>query len=306
MQIYDDDGQVLQVKKDTLDEVAREWVEYRTDDKKLSTDIPKTFGEFFADFGYIEHDYNVDPTTKTHTKVRQLAPYQLAFADLDYGFMLKSNKIGMTTSELLCDFWTRLLPQYAGFDCLFCASKVEIANDLLMHLKTMVNNSPKYSKYLIKAPNKMDFEEERSKVGVMYIHNPYNPRRKSRIIAIGNSTTSVYSRARVNRIHITDPSRLVLKSQNDYFAGLFSRISNTGGQIKIEGVPGKERSGWFYKMAKAFWNLNDPLEDNKSTTHIWDEAEAEFEMPPGITNTCLLYTSPSPRDRQKSRMPSSA
>ena len=25
-----------------------------------------------------------------------------------------------------------------------------------------------------------------------------------------------------------------------------------------------------------------------------------------ITNTCLLYTSPSPRDRQKSRMPSSA
>ena len=25
-----------------------------------------------------------------------------------------------------------------------------------------------------------------------------------------------------------------------------------------------------------------------------------------ISNTCLLYTSPSPRDRQKSRMPSSA
>ena len=26
----------------------------------------------------------------------------------------------------------------------------------------------------------------------------------------------------------------------------------------------------------------------------------------GMTNVCLLYTSPSPRDRQKSRMPSSA
>ena len=25
-----------------------------------------------------------------------------------------------------------------------------------------------------------------------------------------------------------------------------------------------------------------------------------------VNNTCLLYTSPSPRDRQKSRMPSSA
>ena len=27
---------------------------------------------------------------------------------------------------------------------------------------------------------------------------------------------------------------------------------------------------------------------------------------PNTPNTCLLYTSPSPRDRQKSRMPSSA
>ena len=26
----------------------------------------------------------------------------------------------------------------------------------------------------------------------------------------------------------------------------------------------------------------------------------------GVNDTCLLYTSPSPRDRQKSRMPSSA
>ena len=34
----------------------------------------------------------------------------------------------------------------------------------------------------------------------------------------------------------------------------------------------------------------------------------QTEEPPfcGICYTCLLYTSPSPRDRQKSRMPSSA
>ena len=31
-----------------------------------------------------------------------------------------------------------------------------------------------------------------------------------------------------------------------------------------------------------------------------------FEAPPMQPDTCLLYTSPSPRDRQKSRMPSSA
>ena len=32
----------------------------------------------------------------------------------------------------------------------------------------------------------------------------------------------------------------------------------------------------------------------------------EVKIETGMINTCLLYTSPSPRDRQKSRMPSSA
>ena len=33
---------------------------------------------------------------------------------------------------------------------------------------------------------------------------------------------------------------------------------------------------------------------------------SELSLANNITTTCLLYTSPSPRDRQKSRMPSSA
>ena len=36
----------------------------------------------------------------------------------------------------------------------------------------------------------------------------------------------------------------------------------------------------------------------KGAKFSWDGSEG--------TSTCLLYTSPSPRDRQKSRMPSSA
>ena len=35
-------------------------------------------------------------------------------------------------------------------------------------------------------------------------------------------------------------------------------------------------------------------------------ASGYFQSAPNTPNTCLLYTSPSPRDRQKSRMPSSA
>ena len=33
---------------------------------------------------------------------------------------------------------------------------------------------------------------------------------------------------------------------------------------------------------------------------------SDAPLPPHLYQTCLLYTSPSPRDRQKSRMPSSA
>ena len=35
-------------------------------------------------------------------------------------------------------------------------------------------------------------------------------------------------------------------------------------------------------------------------------AASQFQLANGMPATCLLYTSPSPRDRQKSRMPSSA
>ena len=34
--------------------------------------------------------------------------------------------------------------------------------------------------------------------------------------------------------------------------------------------------------------------------------DMEFEITKLLANTCLLYTSPSPRDRTRSRMPSSA
>ena len=44
----------------------------------------------------------------------------------------------------------------------------------------------------------------------------------------------------------------------------------------------------------------------RTTSDLRENLEKAFEGydPPSIT--CLLYTSPSPRDRQKSRMPSSA
>ena len=53
-----------------------------------------------------------------------------------------------------------------------------------------------------------------------------------------------------------------------------------------------------YDSAKMF----DLLEEKESFELAENEEEADLL----ILNTCLLYTSPSPRDRNVSRMPSSA
>ena len=50
----------------------------------------------------------------------------------------------------------------------------------------------------------------------------------------------------------------------------------------------------------------DENEDNRISAENKMKAYAYILTHPGYPTICLLYTSPSPRDRQKSRMPSSA
>ena len=55
-------------------------------------------------------------------------------------------------------------------------------------------------------------------------------------------------------------------------------------------------------LNNPFLEMVEPEEDEDENADDQTEAEANAEQP----ENCLLYTSPSPRDRQKSRMPSSA
>ena len=49
------------------------------------------------------------------------------------------------------------------------------------------------------------------------------------------------------------------------------------------------------------------LQENQDNLVPVSDISASYGIPKEIlAKTCLLYTSPSPRDRQKSRMPSSA
>ena len=241
-------------------------------------EVPTNFREFFQEFGGLEHDGKRGKDNRPLV-VKDLAPYQYEFADLRYGFMLKCNKIGMTTSEMLRDFHYLLMPENAGFDILLQAAKIELANELLLNLKTKIQNSPKYRKYMVTRPENI-LREQKSKMKELVIYNPYNPQKPSRILAIGSSMSGTLSRIGIKRIHITDPSTLLVKSQDSFFAGLFSRILNTGGDIKIEGVPGQDRSSWFYRMAVAL-DLTKDVIDNRSTAEIVG-ADTEYQIPPQV------------------------
>ena len=65
-----------------------------------------------------------------------------------------------------------------------------------------------------------------------------------------------------------------------------------------ENEPHKERSGTFLYLNTGKQSVCLNLEDPQGRV-ILNQLVA-------VSDVCLLYTSPSPRDRQKSRMPSSA
>ena len=58
-------------------------------------------------------------------------------------------------------------------------------------------------------------------------------------------------------------------------------------------------------QSKSYINKKDFQYEFDSRTHGYGYQVTDESMIPQLFN-CLLYTSPSPRDRQKSRMPSSA
>ena len=67
------------------------------------------------------------------------------------------------------------------------------------------------------------------------------------------------------------------------------------------------------KISNILENLSEDDEENKSSKHVGksikqsiQELQSDMEKAASNLEFCLLYTSPSPRDRTRSRMPSSA
>ena len=69
-------------------------------------------------------------------------------------------------------------------------------------------------------------------------------------------------------------------------------------------IPGREKAVWI-RHGIAFENDQGKVRVKLESIPIPDE-KGEIWLSLFEDNGCLLYTSPSPRDKQRSRMPSSA
>ena len=84
--------------------------------------------------------------------------------------------------------------------------------------------------------------------------------------------------------------------------------SRSVGKILIKGLQLMEYRG--YDSAGVVLNKDEEILRLRSLGKVSKLEEIMISKKPkafsGIAHTCLLYTSPSPRDRTRSRMPSSA
>lgn len=218
--------------------------------------------KFFEWFGGVKHPRKRDEHGFPII-AKQLTWYQYEFAKMENAVMLKTNKAGVTSGEAITgDFRTRLLPQCAGGDCLLVGQNQFMADQHLLDLKRDILNSENARKWMITSPEKYGLKEEKSKMRMLYVYNPYEPDRPSRIISIGFSESLAYSWKNVNRIHISDPAQISRTEQTQFFSALYSRLSNTEGQIKIEGVAGS-RSGYFWDLCRKLFKIEDRYQEEK-------------------------------------------
>ena len=213
-------------------------------------DIPLDPEEFYKDFGFLEHP-------RTRQPIEHLTPYQLKIwnSKAKTTIVVKPQKTGVTTSCLLQDFQTAITVG-KGRDILIIAQTLGHAIEHIHTLKRMIVNSPKYRKYLITTAKEMFFKEEKTKLGAIYIKNPDNPFRPSRIIATPFSPHGVWSWKNVYRIHMSDTASTETIDDKSVYEAAGTRFASTEGYWLIESPPNGTRNHYFELYEKYKFNTD--------------------------------------------------
>ncbi|MGI0010967.1 MAG: hypothetical protein ACREAE_06180, partial [Nitrosopumilaceae archaeon] len=199
--------------------------------------IPEDPQKFYEDVGMLVHPSSNKPVTR-------LAPYQYQIwkdgFSHKYRLTIKSQKCGITTSSLYEDF-QKALTTCRGKEILIIAQSLQHARSHLYTLRKIIQASEKYRPFLIEKTTPFLSKDEISKATTLYIHNPDNPQKPTRIIGLGANENAVWSWKEVGHIHMSDVAATDQIDDSGLFGAAFSRLANTGGTIHIETPPRGQR-----------------------------------------------------------------
>ena len=221
--------------------------------------VPIDPKEFYNKLGPLDHQ-------TTHQPVTNLTKYQIdAWRDAfkhKYRLIIKSQKIGLTTSCLMEDFQRAILPSSHPLSCrgkeiLIIAQTFDMAKEHLYTLRKIIMNSS-FKDFLITIPTSFLLKTETTKASVLFIANPENPNKPTRIIARGPRASSIWSWKEVKHIHMSDIVATNQIDDSQLFGAAFSRLANTDGSLLIETPPIGQR-GYVWEIYKQ-----STLEDDEN------------------------------------------
>ena len=137
---------------------------------------------------------------------------------------------------------------------------------------------------------------------------------KAKILVVGDLILDEYIWGAVERISPEAPVPVVWANKRTYVPGgasnVASNISSLGGKVCLAGIMGRDKNSeiLFSELKKRKIDTQGVLIEPKRYTTVKTRIIAGHQQVVRVDweHTCLLYTSPSPRDGLLSRMPSSA
>ncbi len=242
--ILSNDGHVIRYDKNTVDDLAHSVLDIYQQNTSLPTDIPLDPDEFYRDFGLLEHPVDGRPVPHLTSYQREL---WLDGQRHKRRLCVKSQKIGISTSALMEDF-QHAITDCKGKEILIIAQTYDHAKNHLLTLRKMVINSTKYAQFLVSRPTDLLLRDEVTKVSVIYVQNPDNIQKPTRIIALGPRPGSIWSWKEVKHIHMSDiAAQDQMVDDSETFGAAFSRLANTNGSMLIE-TPPRGPSGKIYDI----------------------------------------------------------
>lgn len=212
----------------------------------LPTNIPNDLDSFYDKFEKFVHD-------ETGETIQQLASYQRECWDDRFIYLIrlyiKSQKIGLSTLFLLEDI------HHALTDC--CGKQIMIVAQTTvqakLHLTDLIRliKSSVYRDYLIEKPVPWLKKWEVTKATMVYMHNPKNPQKPTRIYALSLTPGSLLSFKEVGHLHISDPmiSEKTIENLDKSLAAATSRTAITHGSTVIE-TPPRGPEGMIYNITE--------------------------------------------------------